>query len=150
MSRIERLEVPTVTVLHGDVSGIGLQIALVTDLRVATTGTSVGIDLLYGDALPGAALARLPKYIGLGRARQMLLLGQTLSIEDAAISGLIDIAVEDPETAWPPVLERLLGMPPLAVSMVRKILKDSFMADMEEARATFRAALFQIATDSTQ
>jgi len=150
MTRIERLELPTASILHGEVNGIGLQLALVTDLRVATSATTVGIDLLSGGALPGAALARLPKYLGLGRARQMLLLGERISVEDAAAAGLVDVVSDDPEAAWPPLLERLLAMPPLTVSMVRRILKDSFMADMEEARATFRAALFQIASETSQ
>jgi enoyl-CoA hydratase/carnithine racemase len=150
MTRIERLEIPTVSVLHGDVGGIGLQIALVTDLRVATVGTSIRIDLLEGGGLPGAALARLPKYIGLGRARRMLLFGEVLSVDDALALGIVDRSSEDPETTWPPLLERLLDMPPLTVSMVRRILKGSFRADMEEARATFRAALFQIAGDASE
>src|SRR5690349_3492184 len=89
--------VPIIAGLHGMAAGAGAVIALAADFRVATPAarfaflfTKVGLS--GGDM--GAAYL-LPRLVGLGRATQLLMLGDTIGAEQAERIGLISELVPD-------------------------------------------------------
>jgi enoyl-CoA hydratase/carnithine racemase len=88
--------VPVIAAVHGMAAGAGAVIALAADFRVCTPAarfaflfTKVGLS--GGDM--GAAYL-LPRLIGLGHATRLLMLGDTVSAEEAARIGLISSLVE--------------------------------------------------------
>jgi enoyl-CoA hydratase/carnithine racemase len=91
--------IPIIAALHGMAAGAGSVIALAADFRVATRAarfaflfTKVGLS----GADMGAAYL-LPRLVGLGRATQLLMLGDTVNADEAERIGLISTLVEDHE-----------------------------------------------------
>jgi enoyl-CoA hydratase/carnithine racemase len=89
--------VPVIAVLHGMAAGAGAVIALAADFRVATPKarfaflfTKVGLS---GGDMGSAYL--LPRMVGLGRATQLLMLGDTIGAEQAERIGLISELVTE-------------------------------------------------------
>jgi enoyl-CoA hydratase/carnithine racemase len=89
--------IPIIVALHGMAAGAGSVIALAADFRVATRAarfaflfTKVGLS----GADMGAAYL-LPRLVGLGRATQLLMLGDTITAEEAERIGLISSLVDD-------------------------------------------------------
>jgi enoyl-CoA hydratase/carnithine racemase len=97
MHRLELLGVTTIARLHGYAIGGGLQIALACDLRVASDDCKVGLPAVLEALIPGMGTFRLPRYIGLGRAKRMVLTGEMISGRRAEEMGLVDWAVPEAE-----------------------------------------------------
>jgi enoyl-CoA hydratase/carnithine racemase len=147
-SRVERLARPTIARLKGPVVGGGLQLALCCDVRVADVGTSLQLDEVHKGFLPGMATYRLAKFIGLGRARRMILQARVISTEEALSWGLIDRVVapqssEHTSGLSPEVLAEVAAFGPahpVAVQLARRLLDEGFGDTFEAAIGHFLAA----------
>jgi enoyl-CoA hydratase/carnithine racemase len=91
--------IPVIAAVHGMAAGAGAVIALAADFRVCTPAarfaflfTKVGLS--GGDM--GAAYL-LPRLVGLGHATRLLMLGDTISAEEADRIGLVSSLVEAAE-----------------------------------------------------
>lgn len=139
--RLERLPVPVITLLEGEVSGAALQLALAGDLRLATPDTVLAATELSEGYLPGMAIHRLVKLLGLGHARRMVLSGARIGAAEGARLGLLDAVDTDPAGA----AERLLGAHPRAVArpvwhLARRLLLESHAQSTEDALGSVLAA----------
>lgn len=96
---IERTEKPVIACLHGDVLGGALELALSCHYRVAAPGARVGLPEVKLGLLPGAGgTQRLPRLIGVAATLPIIVLGESVTTEQAAHIGLVDhILVEDAE-----------------------------------------------------
>lgn len=92
MSRIEHTPKLVIAALNGHAVGGGFEVAMACDLRIARGGAgSVGLPQIDLGLIPGSGgTQRLARFIGKGRAMQMLLEGEKLLFEDALALGLID------------------------------------------------------------
>ena len=147
-SRVERLNRPTLACLQGPVVGGGLQLALCCDVRLGTPGTTLQLDEVHKGFLPGMATYRLAKFIGLGRARRMVLQARVVDTEEALSWGLIDrvIATQSSEQTTglsPEVLSEVAAFGPahpIAVQLARRLLDEGFGDSFEAAIGHFLAA----------
>jgi enoyl-CoA hydratase/carnithine racemase len=73
--------------------GGGLQLAIASDVRVAAENAILGLPAAKEGLIPGLATYRLPRYVGLGRAKRMILSGQNISAKEAYEMGLVDYVV---------------------------------------------------------
>lgn len=90
-SRIEAYQKPLVAAVNGVAIGAGLELALVCDLRVASEVAYFSMPELKHGIIPGlGATQRLSRFIGVGRAKEMLLLGRMIRAETALAWGLVD------------------------------------------------------------
>ena len=64
--------------MHGYSLGGGLQLALACDIRIATENCILGLPAIKEGIIPGLGTFRLPRYIGLGRAKWMVLSGENI------------------------------------------------------------------------
>ncbi|MFH1464890.1 MAG: enoyl-CoA hydratase/isomerase family protein [Pseudomonadota bacterium] len=71
--RLERLPKATIALVDGPAIGGGFQLALVMDQRIATPRAVFQLPEVHMGFLPGMSTFRLAKYIGLGRARRLML-----------------------------------------------------------------------------
>ena len=83
--------------MHGYSLGGGLQLALASDVRIATADCQMGLPALQESIIPGLATFRLPRYIGLGRAKWVILSGENVDGQRGYEMGLVDHVVS-PET----------------------------------------------------
>ena len=79
--------------IQGYALGGGLQLPLACDIRIATTDCQLGLPAAKEGFVPGLGTFRLPRYIGLGRAKHMALSGENLDGNEALRIGLVDHVV---------------------------------------------------------
>jgi enoyl-CoA hydratase len=95
-TRIENLPLPSVAAVCGYALGGGCELALACDLRVAGTSARFGQPETGLGILPGAGgTQRLPRLIGLGRAKEIILTGRMVDAVEAERIGLVNRVVED-------------------------------------------------------
>lgn len=93
LAKIEAIPVPTVAAIQGPCLGGGLQLVLCCDLGVASAEATFGLSAVRHGIVPGLATFRLPRQIGLGAAREMMLLGETWDAARALRQGLVNRVV---------------------------------------------------------
>jgi enoyl-CoA hydratase/carnithine racemase len=140
--------VPIIAALQGMAAGAGAVIALAADFRVATPAarfaflfTKVGLS--GGDM--GAAYL-LPRLVGLGRATQLLMLGDTIDAEHAERIGLISelVGADELEAAVARLARRLAGGPAQAYAQTKALLtkeQDMSLSAALELEAVTQALL---------
>jgi enoyl-CoA hydratase/carnithine racemase len=118
--------VPIIAAVNGIAAGAGAVVALAADFRVVGASgkfaflfTKVGLS--GGDM--GAAYL-LPRVVGLGRATQLLMLGDTVDAETADRYGLASMLVPDDglDEAVAGLATRLAGGPTLALAQTKSLL----------------------------
>ena len=92
--RLARLQVPTIAALNCLAFGGGLEIALACDFRLTAEGASFALPEVGIGIVPGAGgTQRLPRLIGVMRAKELILTGRRISTEDALDMGLVSKVV---------------------------------------------------------
>ncbi len=86
----ETMEKIVVVGMHGYCLGGALQLALACDIRVSTPDCQIGLPAIRESLIPGLSTWRLPKYVGWGRAKKLILGGENISGEEAYQIGLVD------------------------------------------------------------
>ncbi|MGB3301637.1 crotonase/enoyl-CoA hydratase family protein [Gordonia sp. (in: high G+C Gram-positive bacteria)] len=139
------LEVPIVAAVNGPAVGAGCDLALMCDVRIASTSaffaeSFVKLGLIPGDG--GAWL--LPRIVGAARAAEMALTGDRVDSATALDWGIVSRVV-DPEELLPAareLAERIAVNPPVAVRMTKKLLRESSQQTLDqllELSATMQA-----------
>jgi enoyl-CoA hydratase/carnithine racemase len=140
-SWIPQLGCPSIAAVRGHAYGAGLQLALACDFRVFAEGTKAGLpETRYGLLPDMGATIRLPRVIGESRARELILLGDTIDAERALQIGLANQVVpdQDLEAAAERLAARLAAQPPLAIRGARQAIDTAWYSDPEES---FRIAI---------
>lgn len=91
---LEQADKVLICAMHGYSLGGGLQLALACDIRMATTDCKLGLPAIKEGIIPGLGTFRLPRYVGLGRAKWMTLSGENVGGRRAYDIGLVDYVVE--------------------------------------------------------
>lgn len=138
--RLERLDKITIAALEGAVVGGGFQIALVADARVASRTAQLQLNEVQLGFLPGMATFRLAKYVGLGRAKQLILRSKLLTADEALAMGILDDVRDDVEDAVAQAIADFGPLHVVAVKLARRLLNESYAADYEGAIGNFLAA----------
>ena len=81
---------PVIARIDGFALGAGLELTAACDLRVASNGSVFGMPEVTIGIPSVVEAALLPKLIGPGRARQLLLTGETIGAAEALAWGLVD------------------------------------------------------------
>lgn len=132
---VRRIEKPVVALLDGPAVGFGCDLALACDLRFGTARASFAEVFVKRGLMPdGGGTYSLPRLIGVSKALEMMLLGDSVGAEEAARLGLLNRIVADTESAWE-LLRRLAAGPPLVLSAIKRAvyaaLGSSFDAALE-------------------
>jgi len=126
-NRIEGLPKPTVALINGYAIGGGLELALACDFRVGTPSSVLASVELQHGWLPGwGGMARLRRFIGESRAKEVVILSEKINAHQALEWGLLsrifDSGAEDPE--FEQFLDHLSGISPLAFKQAKAVLMD--------------------------
>ena len=142
---LERLNKFTVAAVQGECTGGGFQLALSCDMRVAERRAVFRFNEVKLGFLPGMATFRLAKYIGLGRAKSIILTGRRLRAEEALSWGLLDRVCDQvsfDETLREAVND-LLPFHPVALEMARRLLDESYATAYDTFLGHFLAAQYR-------
>jgi enoyl-CoA hydratase/carnithine racemase len=126
-SRIERWEKPTIVAINGYALGGGFEISLCCDFRVAAEDARLGTPEVKVGIIPsGGATLRLPRLIGMARAKEFLLLGESITGAQALSMGIVN-RMSPPGKALDEakkLAKILIDKPPLSL----KAIKDCVLA----------------------
>jgi len=125
---LETHEAVTIAAVNGYALGGGCELALACDLRVASETAVFGQPEPAVGILPGAgATQRLPRIVGLGRAKELVLTGARWDARQAQAYGLVSEVVPAGElmSAARRWAERVLGLGPLAIRLAKLALNAS-------------------------
>lgn len=137
VENMRRLDKPIIAALNGLTAGAGSVLALASDLRIASDRARFAF-LFTKVGLTGADMGAgylLPRIVGLGRAFELLLLGDTIDAATAERYGLVNRVVPHPDllpTAQQ-IAARLASGPTLAVSMTKHMLNHELNMDLASA-----------------
>jgi enoyl-CoA hydratase len=90
---METMEKPVIAGLQGYCIGGGLQVAIACDARIAADDAILGLPATREAFIPGMSTYRLPRVIGMGHARHLILSGENIDAEEAYRIGLVNKVV---------------------------------------------------------
>ncbi len=136
--RLEASELPTVAAINGYAFGGGLEIALATDLILVAEDATVGLPETSLGIQPGfGGTQRLPREVGLQKAKQLIFTAERISGTEAAEIGLALEAVPRAElmdTALA-LVDAIAENAPLAVANAKRSIERGYEADLDEGLA---------------
>jgi enoyl-CoA hydratase/carnithine racemase len=127
---------PFIAALNGAAFGGGLELALACDLRVADPGASMALTEVKLGIIPGAGgTQRLPRTVGVGRAKELLFTGRRVAAAEALAMGLVS-RVSAPGASVTEACDLALEIAanaPLAVAAAKQAVTRGFDLGWDEA-----------------
>jgi enoyl-CoA hydratase/carnithine racemase len=136
------LETPTISMIQGFAAGGGCEIAVATDLRIAATGSRLGIPVArLGITIGHREMRGLTDLVGKGNALYILLSGRLLDAEEALRIGLVNQVVP-PDQLWSytyQLAEEIANLAPLSHAVnkrtLNQVLSKASLADLTPEEA---------------
>ncbi|OZD73541.1 enoyl-CoA hydratase [Rhodococcus sp. 14-2470-1b] len=138
-------EIPTIAAVNGAAIGAGCDLALMCDLRVASTTAKFAESFVKVGIIPGDGGAwLLPRAIGMARASEMAFTGEAIDAATALEWGLVSQVVEpgDLLDAAHTLADRVAANPPQVLRMTKKLLREGQHQSLEsllELSAAYQA-----------
>ena len=128
MSAIENHDAVAIAAVNGFAMGGGCELALSCDLRIASQNALFGLPEPTLGIIPAAGgTQRLPRVVGMGRAKEMILTGARWDAKKALEFGLVSEVVPRGElmAAARAMAGRVIAMGPLAIRLAKQALNAS-------------------------
>jgi enoyl-CoA hydratase/carnithine racemase len=125
VTKFERSAVPTIALLHGYVLGLGLELALACDIRLAARGTKLGLPEARLGIIPDVGgTTRLTRLIGPARAKEVIMTGRMIDAAEAERLGMVNAVVpRDELRARGEALAAEIALSaPLAVTYAKRVI----------------------------
>jgi len=129
----EQFPAPTIAVIDGYALGGGLELAMACDLRIATTRSrfgqpEIGLGLIPG----GGGTQRLTRLIGIGRAKELIMIGKQISGEKAEEWGLVNKIVDEEalEETVEEFVEPLVNGPQKSLRIAKKVINQGASSNL--------------------
>jgi 2-(1,2-epoxy-1,2-dihydrophenyl)acetyl-CoA isomerase len=146
---LDALRVPVLASLQGMVAGAGVSLALACDLAIATDDTRFNLAYVnIGASCDGSSSWSLPRVVGLRKAMEIALLGETFDAAEALRLGIVNRVVR--AVALPLEAERMARRlaegPTLALGAMKRLLRDSLDRPLAGQLDAEQAAFLRCAT----
>jgi enoyl-CoA hydratase/carnithine racemase len=131
---IESLSMPVIAAINGMTLGGGLELVMVCDLAIAADDVKLSDQHANFGLVPGGgASQRLPRRVGITKAKELLYTGDRISPAEAERIGLINKAVpaDKLEEATNELVTKLLGKSPLALKAVKRLVNRGMDCSLE-------------------
>lgn len=149
MSRFEEIPQPVIAAINGAAMGGGCEIALACDVRIIADTAQIGVPEIRFGALPaGGGTQRLPRIVGLAKAKELIYSGMPVSAEDAMRIGLVSRAVPAAElmTAAEEMARVFVERAAFALSAAKFLLNKSLDLDLANGLALERRIIGTMAS----
>ena len=131
---MEEFDKPVIAAVNGVAAGLGLDMALMCDIRIAAKSARFCASYARIGLVPGGGGGwLLPKIIGQSKALEILWTADIFDSARALELGLVSSVVADADVLATAraLAERLVGTSPLAVQMVKRTLWQAMQTDLE-------------------
>src|ERR1700730_5273515 len=126
----ERCPKPVICAMEKYAMGVGLELAMACDIRIATMETLLALPEVTLGQIPGSGGSqRVARIAGLTRAVDMMMLGRRIPAPEAFQWGLLTRVVEDSaalDRILDDIVTTLTTMSPLALKTVKRVLNTSY------------------------
>jgi len=136
ITNFENLSKPTIAAIRGLALGGGYELALACDFRIAAENAKIGQPEINLGIIPGGgATQRLPRLIGVARAKELLYLGDTIDAATAEKYGMVNKVVPDGELMEyvEKMAKKLASKPVVAMKMMKKTINTGMQMDLASA-----------------
>jgi 2-oxoglutaroyl-CoA hydrolase len=129
----ERCPKPVIARLHGYAFGVGLELALACDFRIAADDLELALPEIRLGMIPGSGgTQRLARMVGLGRAKDIVMRGRRVKADEALALGLVTEVVQAAEldAAVQRLVDELAELSPLALATAKRVLNHVYDAPL--------------------
>ena len=133
---LENLEKPTIAAINGLTLGGGCELVLTCDFRIAAEKARFGQPEINIGVIPGGGgTQRLTRLIGVGRAKEMLYLGNMIDAKTAEQYGLVNKVVPDSQLMEEAekLANQLSSKPAIAMRMIKRAVNSGRDIDLHSA-----------------
>jgi len=152
---IEAMEIPVIAAIDGVAAGGGFEMALSCDFRVLGAEARLVMPEAKVGLIPGSGgCSRMVRYVGLGRAKELVMLGGRIGAEEALRLGLATrvVAAGKAVDGAREVANQLMQYAPLAIGMAKLVLNTCTDVDQETGRRFERLgqSVLKLSRDHTE
>jgi 2-oxoglutaroyl-CoA hydrolase len=125
----ERCPKPVIAKLRGYAFGVGFELALACDFRIASADLELALPEVKIGMIPGSGgTQRLARMVGLGRAKDMVMRGRRIGAEEALAIGLVTEVVPPAQldAAVTQLVDELRALSPLALAVAKRVLNHAY------------------------
>lgn len=144
LEKIERFKAPVIAAINGYCLGGGVEFAIACDIRIAADNAKLGSPEINLGVYPGwGGTQRLPRIVGLSKAREIMYTGDKYTAQQALEMGLVDRVVPaaslmDEAMA---LAEKIASKAPMAIRYIKTSIYDGMQCDLQRA-LQMESALF--------
>ena len=134
-NEVELVEKAVIALIHGFCLGIGCELALACDLRLCSPETVFNIPEVVMGLIPDdGANQRLPRIVGVGRAKELILTGKTIDAQKAEKWGMVNeiVKLEDLEKTGIAWAKEIAGNGPTGVGLAKRNIDMSMSMSMAD------------------
>jgi methylglutaconyl-CoA hydratase len=137
MDEIAALPQPTIAAMDGAALGGGAELALSCDLRVMGPAATIGLPETHLGIIPGAGgTQRLPRLIGIARAKELIYTGRRVAAQEAVALGLANRACENGAIEGARALAApILSAAPIALAQAKRAVDEGIALPIDAAMA---------------
>ncbi|MEM2142268.1 MAG: enoyl-CoA hydratase-related protein [Candidatus Thorarchaeota archaeon] len=133
---IEGMSKPVIAAVNGIAYGGGCEVAMACDIRYASAGAKFAQPEINLGIIPGfGGTVRLPRLIGLGKAKELVFTGDPITSEEALRLGLVERVFENVEALRNGAMEtarKLAKKPGVAIKLAKKSLNNAWSLPLQE------------------
>ena len=133
-NKIEALNIPVICAINGFALGGGLELAMACDIRVASENATLGlVEVDLGNISGSGGTQRLPRLVGKGMAKLMLLTAARIGAAEAYRIGLVDMVVPADALLAEAgrIAQAIAQKAPLAVAAVKRCVNDGLEVTLQ-------------------
>jgi methylglutaconyl-CoA hydratase len=133
---LEALPQPVIAAINGVALGGGLELALACDLRLAAVSAELALPEVGLGIIPGAGgTQRLPRVVGVGRAKELILTARRITAPEALAVGLVGqvVPIDQLADAALQLAERVARNAPVSLRQAKRAIDRGVTLPMAEA-----------------
>lgn len=133
-SMVEKMDKPVISEINGFALGGGCELAMATDIRLASDRAKLGQPEINLGLIPGAGgTQRLPRLVSKGWANMLIFTGDQISADQAMKIGLVDMIypAEELHDKTMELARKLAQKPPIALKLAKLSVRRAIETDLE-------------------
>ncbi|BBO74627.1 crotonase [Desulfosarcina widdelii] len=135
-NKIENFEKPVIAAVSGVALGGGCELILSCDIRIAAENAFFGVPEINIGVIPGGGgTQRLPRLIGIGRAKELIYSGIPIDAKEAHRIGLVNkvVPVEELLDSTEAIAAKYANQPAFALKVAKMAVNDGINMDLGSA-----------------
>ncbi len=132
---VAKLDCPVIAAINGDAIGQGLELVLACDLRIAVGTARLGLPQIISGLIPwDGGTQHLPRLVGRAKAMEMILLGESISAEEAYRVGLVNkvVTLEELSLVVADMAQGIASKAPVAMKYAKEAVEKGLALTLEQ------------------